>query len=735
MASFLQSQLDFIYFFYGMVFILLGAAFLAIARAGLGGTVGLWPFGFFALVHGFAEWFDLAALILGDNAPFQAVRLALLTTSYLFLIEYARRGAIGLGFKQPDSWVYFSLVGLIIAAGVLGGLPTANVAARYGLGLCGTLGASLVVALRARQHPPFSRRLLTAFAVVLAIYGVTSVLMVAPAPFWPASVYNWEWFVELTGTPIQLVRGVLGGALTVLCWAFWGQILVETVASARYTAYLRRQFVWTMIVLVLIFAGGWGLTSYLGGIYQRNVESEARGDSELLVSRLTGEAAVLDAMVKALARSPVLLPMLNGGGGAQDQHIDEVLQRDVEAAGALVGMVLNRSGTVIASSDRRQAATLALPNESAAPYFQSAIAGLASSHVEFDPVSGMRSYTSSTPIRDRDGSVVGVAMLKKSLDRLEASLLSFDGEFYFVNDDGVVMLSNRAEMLGRALWPRAVDELRLAKPSPAAKTMMSRAIVDSVWTTADGVPAYVLRHTADEGGWSLLMVFPVTGIFPTRFLGIVITLQFSIMALFYFYGREHGIRDSIHTEKRIELQELARGLQVQATTDPLTGMFNRRVFNEGLAAELVRFNRQQTPFSSLLCDIDHFKEINDVHGHLMGDQVLVHLSRILSRSVRQTDFLARWGGEEFGILLVGADQTAAVEFAEKLRTTIAYTVFDDVGNLTCSFGVAECVLGDTPESLLARVDNALYRAKMNGRNRVELAPPPLTEAPALAPTG
>ncbi|HEY0328933.1 MAG TPA: diguanylate cyclase [Rhodopseudomonas sp.] len=732
MASFLQSQLDFIFFFYGMAFILLGAACLAIARGGLGGTVDIWLFGTFALIHGLAEWLDLGALILGDSAPFEALRLAVMTASYLFLVEYARRGAIRLGYKLPDTWIYLSIIGLIVGAGMLGGLSASNAVARYSLGFVGAIGASLVVAQRALLHPPVSRRLLTLLAMVLAIYGVAAGIIVSPAPFWPANVLNRDGFIELTGIPIQLVRGLLACALTALCWAFWSQALVDTVASARYTAYLRRQFIWTMVAMVVILACGWVLTSRLGSSYKHNLEAEARGDAELLVNRVASEAAVLDAMVKSLAASPALPVLLGGGGSGTEQRVLEALQLDVEAAGALFGLVLDPSGAVIASSDRREAVDRGLPSEAAEAYFQNSMAGLADRRFERDPTTGMRTYGSSMPVRGADGRVIGVVVLKKSLERLETSLLSFDQAFYFVNADGVVMLSNRTEMLRSTLWPRPAHDLR-SGPGRQAKTMMPREIVESVWTTADGVPAYVLCRPGGEGEWSLLIVFPVTGIFPTRFLGIVITLQFSIMALFYFYGREHGIRDSIQAEKSLELQELARGLRLQATTDPLTGMFNRRVFNEGLDAQIVRFNRHQTPFSLLMCDVDHFKEVNDVHGHLMGDRVLVRLSKILSRSVRQSDFLARWGGEEFSILLVGADEDAAVRFAEKLRTTIASTGFDEVGRLTCSFGVAECVLGDVPEVLLARVDNALYRAKMNGRNRVEAARPPLADAPELAP--
>jgi diguanylate cyclase (GGDEF)-like protein len=215
--------------------------------------------------------------------------------------------------------------------------------------------------------------------------------------------------------------------------------------------------------------------------------------------------------------------------------------------------------------------------------------------------------------------------------------------------------------------------------------------------------------------------------FASRFLGIILTLQFAITALFYFFGREHGIRDSVQLEKRLELQSEAEGLKIRASTDRLTGLFNRAMFDETLAQELARSHRYRTPFALVLYDVDHFKEVNDVYGHQMGDRVLVQLSEVVAGGLRQVDFLARWGGEEFVILLPGIGCELAGLAAEKLRAVVAQTAFDQVGSISCSFGVAEFSEGDSSESLIARADNALYRAKMNGRNRVELGLPVVEE--------
>ncbi len=136
---------------------------------------------------------------------------------------------------------------------------------------------------------------------------------------------------------------------------------------------------------------------------------------------------------------------------------------------------------------------------------------------------------------------------------------------------------------------------------------------------------------------------------------------------------------------------------------------------------MARAQRYNSPLALVIFDVDHFKQVNDVHGHQAGDAVLVGISRYVSGQVRTTDLLARWGGEEFVLLAPGSDGATARQAAEKLKALLSETSFGEVGKITCSFGVAEFSAGDTAETLIARADGALYRAKINGRNRVELA--------------
>jgi diguanylate cyclase (GGDEF)-like protein/PAS domain S-box-containing protein len=170
-----------------------------------------------------------------------------------------------------------------------------------------------------------------------------------------------------------------------------------------------------------------------------------------------------------------------------------------------------------------------------------------------------------------------------------------------------------------------------------------------------------------------------------------------------------------------ELRRLNELLARQATTDPLTGIANRLKFNEALRSEIRRSMRYNVPLSLIMFDIDHFKTINDTYGHHSGDTVLRDLTKLVSKNVRINDEFARWGGEEFMIMVTNTSLPHAGKFAEKLRALINDLQWPWSTKVTCSFGVSQLTEDDTEDKLVQRVDAALYRAKANGRNRVEIA--------------
>ena len=168
------------------------------------------------------------------------------------------------------------------------------------------------------------------------------------------------------------------------------------------------------------------------------------------------------------------------------------------------------------------------------------------------------------------------------------------------------------------------------------------------------------------------------------------------------------------TERKVFEAELRR----LAVTDPVTGVWNRRHGEELLSADLSAAHDDGQSLSLLMLDVDNFKAINDTRGHQAGDRVLVEIGRRLVAVCRDTDMVARWGGEEFVILLRDCTLQEGVRIAEEIRATIADTPFIDAGAVTVSIGVAEATPRDDLTSWVARADEALYEAKGSGRNTV-----------------
>ncbi len=175
------------------------------------------------------------------------------------------------------------------------------------------------------------------------------------------------------------------------------------------------------------------------------------------------------------------------------------------------------------------------------------------------------------------------------------------------------------------------------------------------------------------------------------------------------------------------LTRLVDRLRELSTTDGLTGLINHRTFTERLEAELLRVERYSTLVSVLMVDVDLFKHVNDSLGHVCGDQVLVAIGRTISESVRGSDIVSRWGGDEFGVILPETDKTQAFAVAEKLRAMIEGTSIsvDCPGNesdlnMTVSIGIATSDGPKTGDAIVTEADRALYLAKSRGRNRVEL---------------
>ncbi len=198
--------------------------------------------------------------------------------------------------------------------------------------------------------------------------------------------------------------------------------------------------------------------------------------------------------------------------------------------------------------------------------------------------------------------------------------------------------------------------------------------------------------------------------------------EIELNARIYASLRTKSLQDELK-EKNRQLEEILSKVELLAITDPLTGIPNRRHFEMIIEKEFNRTVRYKTPTSCIMIDIDHFKSVNDQYGHGVGDFVLTEVANLIKNCIRKVDTIARWGGEEFVILLPGTNIDKAYKTASRIKETISKFQFSNIQKtVTVSLGIASIPEPsiDSSEKLIDAADNALYEAKAKGRNRIEI---------------
>ncbi len=316
----------------------------------------------------------------------------------------------------------------------------------------------------------------------------------------------------------------------------------------------------------------------------------------------------------------------------------------------------------------------------------------------------------ATPFKSKDGLRVfsaGFDIRSTPLARYlaKAAAVKPNGA-YLVDASGVVLATNDADARQSAELPATIA------PFANRDTMGSYAESDD----------FVISQPIDGTPWQLLMTTPESFLFATvsgssRVIPWLVWLGFAALGLLsiWLFSRL--------TQRRKALLELNERLERQANIDSLTGVANRHRMEREIQREIKRAERDGTSLSMLAVDIDSFKGINDSSGHAVGDEVLRSVADGLGATLRDTDVLGRWGGDEFLIALPGIDAAGSAAVAQRLLERVRATPFmhdDGVVSVTISIGCAEWT-GESPESLVHTADQALYVAKDGGRDRFEVA--------------
>lgn len=315
-------------------------------------------------------------------------------------------------------------------------------------------------------------------------------------------------------------------------------------------------------------------------------------------------------------------------------------------------------------------------------------------------------------VLDYKDNFIGVAGVGLTLDTMAHILDSYQQRFhrgvYFVDAKGGIVLSGKSMQKVRGSL----------RETPGMRDIADRIINGKTTPTLleyslDKATMLVSSRFVPELGWYLLVeqnvtddVKPVQQVFALNLaISAFVTLLVLVITL-------------------IAVNHYQRRLERVAATDSLTALLNRQAFEILLRQAMLDAERSSRPLSLVLFDIDFFKEVNDRHGHLSGDHVLSAIAQLGREAVRENDIVARWGGEEFVILLRNCALENAFRLADKLRAAIAahdFALPPPSAAITASFGVAEYLSKESEAGLFARADKALYDAKAAGRNCVEVA--------------
>lgn len=304
------------------------------------------------------------------------------------------------------------------------------------------------------------------------------------------------------------------------------------------------------------------------------------------------------------------------------------------------------------------------------------------------------------------------------------------------NGDDNLLLTVNGEVLSRLANKNTSTKLQQVIKNPAVRAELLK-LFKTAQSSQVTIDEYVITyHKLSNARWVLVKITPINVLVQNILIkhlpiicgvlaGITGLLSISINAINRTFTKLNKARLAAELTNN-KLHTALAELELLASTDKLTGAWNRRHFEQIALAEMNRASRHKQPLSILILDIDYFKHINDNYGHQIGDAVLVKLACILKENIRASDLLTRWGGEEFIILTPFTSVNEAVDLAERLRLKVSTTNFSKVNNITISIGVAQFQTLENLTNFIKRADTALYQAKNSGRNTLVAAPSTLS---------
>ncbi len=531
--NFLSEQMDFIHFVTGLGFLMLGATCLTLAKED--GKRLPWIFlGIFGALQALKAWLIPLSQFIGESLPLSAVTIGLKIASFLFLMEFGRKGLLQVRGKGPGPWIY-ALFGLgLLFGGLVWGIEGFDVFSRYVLCLTACAWAAIAMFAAAGGLEPGPRRQLGMVGTAIALFA----LPVAASPCYPSladwKLVNLAGYAEVPGAAVYALAAVLSACAALALWgySFSRDRTVSGQKDFRFPKY-RNLF---LLAIVLTLSIGWGLTQYLDTFGDKGLKENSESNVSNFVSVITGVLNETDHVATILARSPFISTPLSGNARVRPET-NSALDRYSHGLRDSVCYVLDRTGKTVASSNRDRPDSFVGKSFAFRPYFKEAISGKPGWDLALETTSGARSYYTSFPLRGAGQDPIGVAVIKRPLSE---SLIHHPTEsiFMLIDPNGVIFLSSKRELLYRALWPMA-DETR--KSLIASKRfgpgsflpVLAQEPANGGKVFFQGRTYHAARKGLDRAGWSFVYLQPTTDLIIYRLFGITLTFGACVLIIFF----------------------------------------------------------------------------------------------------------------------------------------------------------------------------------------------------------
>ncbi|MHC1713145.1 MAG: diguanylate cyclase [Solidesulfovibrio sp.] len=485
-----------------------------------------------------------------------------------------------------------------------------------------------------------------------------------------------------------------------------------------------------IVTISWIYTNAWRTKTIDKAITAASARSE--NQKAILITEVKTKFYRIRNVSQLLARETDLVALLTYPTPALEEELNRYLMEFTQDLELHRAYILDAKGICVASNDFADPESLVGTSFQDRDYFQATREGRQGIEFLVGRVSSEPGFHFASPIRSRT-AILGAAVVKIDLADF-ANRLHFKAGFV-TDDQGIVVLSDDPTNLLRAV-PDApalgfthAERLRRYQREQFSILPITASDALGTWLYTYGetpsAPSIMQVVALPEEKLTVYFFQEVEGLrainaqFGIRLYLASLVLTFVLVLMLSLYA--YLARDAY---LRRNLRELNEKLKIQAQHDALTGCWNRRKFNEVLHQEAYRSSRTGHPLALAMLDLDHFKQVNDRHGHAVGDRTLMHVTSIFRENLRQTDTLARIGGEEFAIVLPETDEQQAQQLMHRLALCLARQPLEGDGYQiaqTASIGVAASSGAQDSENLMQEADVALYVAKKSGRNRVVAA--------------